>query len=481
MQTTLRAKIKDQSVYPILDEMAVHLGQVRRATFGEFNPMTRSVSEIKKDVIVNHGITARQFNSLRYELQGVIKSNKEITILQIEKIERKIKRKKEQLDKIWNPFKRHHLKRKIRGLETRLKKCADELEKASICFGSRKLFYQQFHLEENGFGNHAEWKKEWEKARNSHFFLIGSKDESFGNQSCQMLPGRLQLRLTNTLAKVHGTTTVNIPVEFTYREEVIAYALSNQQAMNYRFVKEDNTWYVHLTTETVEAKKVTHRAYGALGIDLNPSCIAVTQIGSDDNLSHSWQVDLNLRGRTSEQAEATLGEEISKLVRFAQEQQIPIVIEELDFEKKKEELRSRHLNRMLSNFVYSSFSKIISSQCYRGGVELIRVNPAYTSVIGKTKFSEGYGLSTHMAAAFAIARRALGFGERLRMKAQVHSPLPVIRNRGRHVWHDWGRLSRETKRKKLSSLRRQRSKRDRGDRRSSRSTSCSGPPLHGLG
>jgi hypothetical protein len=35
------------------------------------------------------------------------------------------------------------------------------------------------------------------------------------------------------------------------------------------------------------------------------------------------------------------------------------------------------------------------------------VNPAYTSVIGRNKFSCRYGLSSHSAAALVIARRSL--------------------------------------------------------------------------
>ncbi|WP_422451087.1 MULTISPECIES: hypothetical protein [unclassified Endozoicomonas] len=40
---------------------------------------------------------------------------------------------------------------------------------------------------------------------------------------------------------------------------------------------------------------------------------------------------------------------------------------------------------------------------------LARINPAYTSVIGRTKFSGQYGLSVHHGAAVAIARRYFQF------------------------------------------------------------------------
>ena len=63
-----------------------------------------------------------------------------------------------------------------------------ENEDFGYCFGSKKLFKAQFFLEENGFSNHQDWKKAWQKARTTSFFLIGSSDETNGNQLCQLVP-----------------------------------------------------------------------------------------------------------------------------------------------------------------------------------------------------------------------------------------------------------------------------------------------------
>ena len=43
------------------------------------------------------------------------------------------------------------------------------------------------------------------------------------------------------------------------------------------------------------------------------------------------------------------------------------------------------------------------------GIELISVNPAYTSQIGHHKFMKKYGISSHESAALVIGRRCLGF------------------------------------------------------------------------
>ena len=41
-------------------------------------------------------------------------------------------------------------------------------------------------------------------------------------------------------------------------------------------------------------------------------------------------------------------------------------------------------------------------------MEIHQVNPAYSSVIGRVKFMERYGLTVHQAAALVLARRMLG-------------------------------------------------------------------------
>ncbi|MFH4338284.1 hypothetical protein WAJ35_23160, partial [Acinetobacter baumannii] len=67
-----------------------------------------------------------------------------------------------------------------------------------ICFGGRRLFRRQFHLAENGYHDHAAWLAEWRRARANQFFVVGSGDETSGNQSCVATvdeDGTLRLRL----------------------------------------------------------------------------------------------------------------------------------------------------------------------------------------------------------------------------------------------------------------------------------------------
>ena len=68
---------------------------------------------------------------------------------------------------------------------------------------------------------------------------------------------------------------------------------------------------------------------------------------------------------------------------------------------------------MLSSFSYGKIKAYFVSRGYRQGVEVHQVNPAYSSVIGRVKFMERYGLSVHQAAGLVLARRSLNCSERI--------------------------------------------------------------------
>jgi hypothetical protein len=109
---------------------------------------------------------------------------------------------------------------------------------------------------------------------------------------------------------------------------------------------------------------------------------------------------------------------------------------------------------MLSSFAYSAFDTALVSACLRGGIAHWRVNPAYTSIIGRVKFARRYGLSVHAAASVSIARRAMGYSERLPRSSNgtvtvptngsVHVTLCLpVRKGSRHVWTEWNGLNKE--------------------------------------
>ena len=331
-------------------------------------------------------------------------------------------------------------------------------------------------MEANGYGSHEEWLSEWRAARSDEFFVLGSRDETAGCQLCVASvndDGRLtlRLRLPDCLVGQYGKYLVIEGVRFAYGHgQVLAALHSNAdyaayrrqhgekaaratelgQAISYRFKRDGKGWRVFVSTQMMDVPVVTDRRRGAIDVDLNADHLAVADTDASGNCINAWRVPLVTYGKNTNQAEALIGDAVASVVRYAREAGKPIVIEKLDFRQKKAVLEgeSRKYSRMLSSFAYGKVKAYFLSRGYREGVEIIEVNPAYSSVVGGVKFMERYGLTVHQAAGLVLARRLLGCSERIPRRwvcpvgngVQVAFTVPV-RKRVKHVWTYWGAVS----------------------------------------
>ena len=205
-----------------------------------------------------------------------------------------------------------------------------------------------------------------------------------------------------------------------------------------------------VTTKMAPVPAATDRGRGAIGVDLNAGHLAVAETDASGNWLHSWRAPLVTYGKSQRQADAIIGDAVAGVVRYAKEAGKPIVIEKLDFRRKKAQLEgeSPKYARMLSSFSYGKVKAYFISRGHRNGVEVFQVNPAFSSVIGRVKFMERYGLTVHQAAALVLARRLLGCSERIPRRricpvgngGHVAFTVPA-RNRVKHVWTHWGAIS----------------------------------------
>ena len=177
--------------------------------------------------------------------------------------------------------------------------------------------------------------------------------------------------------------------------------------------------------------------------------LAVCETDASGNYVHAFGVPLVTYGKSQRQAEAIIGDAVARVVDYARCAGKPIVIERLDSRQKIAALEglSRKYSRMLSSFSYGKIKVYFISRGYRQGVEVHQVNPAFSSVIGRVKFMERYGLSVHQAATLVLARRLLGCSERIPRRwvcpigngVQVALTVPA-RKRVKHVWTYWGAI-----------------------------------------
>ena len=463
-----------------LSAYAALYGEVQRKLFADVAAGESAVSK-KSEYIERHGIPARMFNAVRITLEGKVASVRESQFLQLDSLRRRVSRGEKQVLEAeqgcqWRQV--HGKRRRLSNLKFRRSGLEADLAagRVRLCFGSKKLWRRQHQLEANGYASHEAWLEEWRDVRSNEFFVLGSRDETAGCQLCVASVNddgtvTLRLRMPDGLPGLHGKYLVVPNVRFASGHDVVLAALGSNteyavyrrehgekearvtalgQAISYRFKRDAKGWRVFATTELPEVEVTTDRRRGAIGVDLNADHLAVSETDASGNYVKAWRVPLVTYGKRHHQAEALIGDAVAGVVGYAREVGKPLVIEKLDFRQKKAVLEgeSRKYSRMLSGFSYGKIKAYFISRGYREGVEIIEVNPAYSSVVGRVKFMERYGLTVHQAAALVLARRYLGCSERIpsRWVCPVGSGVYVaftvpVRKRVKHVWTYWGAIA----------------------------------------
>ena len=454
-------------------------GRVQRKLFAQV-AAGRSAASLKNEYLKRYGIPARMFNAVRVSLEGKVASVKEQQKLRVESLGRRIARAEGQIADAaqrgrWDQV--HQKSRRLAALESKRVKLQEDMAagRVRLCFGSKRLWQKQHHLTENGYASHEEWLADWREARSGEFFVLGSRDETAGCQLCVATIAEdgtltLRLRMPDCLAVQLGKYVTIQGIHFNQGHEHVLAALESNteyarrrrqhgekgaraaglgQAISYRFKRDEKGWRVFATTDMMDVPAATDKRRGAIGVDLNADHLAVAETDRPGNCVHAFSVPLVAYGKTRHQAEAIIGDAVAGVVAYARKAGKPIVIERLDFRQKKAVLEgeSRKYSRMLSSFSYGKIKACFLSRGYREGVEVHQVNPAFSSVIGRVKFMERYGLSVHQAAALVLARRLLGCSERIPRRrvfpagngVQVAFTVPA-RKRVKHVWTYWGAI-----------------------------------------
>ena len=448
--------------YAALSAYAELFGRVERSLFARFCAGA-SLTSLKNSYLIKYRIPARMFNALRVSLEGKISAVRESMNRYIESLKTRIKRAEVQIAAAierGNLNMAHQKKRRLAILAGRLASVLFDKSsgRVRLCFGSKKLWRKRYCLEANGYASHDDWLVDWRDTRSDEFFVLGSKDETSGCQLCVATvqdDGRinLRLRLPDHLVEKHGKYLVMKDLHFHNGHVQVLAALQSEegQAISYRFKRDGKGWRVFASVKHQAVPVVTTRRLGAIGVDVNTDHLAVSETDYSGNWIRSFTVPLVTFGKSQKQAAALIGDAVAQVVGYARSVGKPLVVENLDFSKKKDQLEGEYpgRSRMLSSFAYGKIRTYFLSRGYREGVEVVEVNPAYSSLMGRVLFMERYGLSVDQAAALVLARRLLncsegipdhglcpdGYGGHVAFRA----PAPG-RKRVKHVWALWGML-----------------------------------------
>jgi IS605 OrfB family transposase len=278
--------------------------------------------------------------------------------------------------------------------------------------------------------------------------ISGRKDAGSGN-----FVFRYHTSNQSLLFKTLSGVEVEIEnLHFPYGQEKVDAAILNQ--VNGKNKKKDGkpiAWSVedhgqyYIFKCMIEEEGNEHinysKADGIIGIDCNVDHFAVSNINSKGQLISSWSLTFDIMGKTSNQIPKIMEAEAIELMNIAWRANKPIAIEKLNTTSSKvaNKYGNKKANFKMSMFAYNKMISAIKSRAEKMGIAVFEVNPAYTSQGGKMKYMKRFGISIHEAASFVIARRAMGFKEKLPPVLGALLPEKII---GAHHWVQWGYVSK---------------------------------------
>ena len=211
-------------------------------------------------------------------------------------------------------------------------------------------------------------------------------------------------------------------------------------------IEDHDTYYI--VKCLIEKDENPHTNYskvdGLIGVDCNVDHFAWANINAKGQLIDSGVIRFDIEGKTSGQIIKIIEHAANEVVAIAEAANKPLVVEKLDTTKTKatQVYGNKKANRRMSLFSYNKMLFSLRNRAEKMGVGVTEVNPAYTSQIGKMKYMKRFGLSIHQTASFVIARRAMGFKEKLPPVLCSLLPEKMV---GSHHWAQWKYVSSKLK------------------------------------
>lgn len=393
----------------------------------EKNKDTQNI--IKKEYLAKYRIHSRLFNSIWNMVNGTITCIKANTPSRINYLKQKIQELKNKAT--------YNLKNKLEKYKNRLKQA--EKREISAIWGGKAFYKKQWNAE-----NHDEWLKEWRRRRNYKIYSIGSKDENFGNSLCQIQTlSKIRLTLPYCIQNKYGKHA-ELQVDFNKNKQIYDYlkqAISNNQALTYTIMQRENGhWYVQISFSLPTPQYTDYRS--CLGIDINYDLFTTCEIKEDGNPSRFQDYNFETEGKTSNQVREQIITIARNIVQRAKDNKQNIVVEDINLDKSKNKDQGKISNRKKHMVVYRKFIQSLKTCAVKNGVLVIDINPAFTSVSARYKYSKQLGRSVHSCAALTIARR----GQRRREKIPTQIAC-LLRSgeRKKSNWAQWSLISKRLK------------------------------------
>ena len=376
----------------------------------EFNLTTRAIDAILSNMLGRYEAIKEIKKFERKSLERKISTlEKELTKLKDERTLQRInlnnnpknfnftKYRNLKIKIYWNQNRLNTKKQKLKNIKTEI-----ESGKYKVCFGTKKLLQKDY--------------KEFIKKRDSEIYFLGRA----GEKSCN---NNFQVEYNSKINQFYFRIRKEIDLEndkfvygqFNFNNKAHTNLLKNllktkESALTYRIKVKDNKVLLQIIYNFEHNKDlcITRNSYGVVGVDFNKGFVSVSETDKYGNLINTFNIDYQYS--KGNQTTNDFQYIATKLKDYCLNTGKDLVIEKLDFTKKKDNLiskKGKKYNEMLSSLAYSKFDSIITSKCAKNRIFLHKVNPAWTSWIAKQKYCPKMKLNIHSGASYVIARRGM--------------------------------------------------------------------------
>ena len=424
-----------KEIIEYFEETSRNYGFLKRCTLHIFrNCPEISRNDLNKLLQERFSVTARTANSAIHEVEVIISSALALIPLNIEKLEARIDNKIKLIEKKRKEMAKIHASRKtntkrlgklkfhiynIHNSINRIKQKIENLErqlnkkKPNICMGTKKFARNDL--------------KAFKEHRDSQINYIGRACEKQGNVNFQMQYVKkgnfFAMKVRRDFGKWKDDRS---PERFAYGKCHFKYGgrqlrdamKDNASPATVSVIRRDGRYclFVTVAVSYESSAIVTRKEHGTIGIDFNKGFINICETDEKGNIVsiEKMKYPFGKAGITK----AGLADVISKVCSKAVETGKSIVAEDLSFEKKKRKAKKavtpteKERMRTLHSLPYSRYAQILENLTFNRKIELIKVNPAYTSRTAEQKFCSRMKLNIHNGAAYVIARKGMGIRDK---------------------------------------------------------------------
>ena len=424
-----------KEIIEYFEETAGSFGYLKRCTLNILrNSPKISRNDLNKLLQERFSVTSRTASSAIYEVEGIISSALALIPLNIKKLEARIDGKMKLIEKKRREMAKIHASRKtntkrlgklkfhiynIHNSINRIKQKIETLEKQleerkpNICIGTKKLARNDI--------------KAFKQHRNSQINYIGKACDKQGNANFQMQYVKKGNFFSMKVRRDFGKWKEDRnPERFAYGKCHFKYGgrqlrnamCDNTSPVSVSVIKRNERYYLFVTVAiSYESSAiVTRKEHGVIGIDFNKGFINICETDEKGNIVsiEKMKYPFGKAGITN----AGLADVISRVSEKAIETGKSIVAEDLSFERTKRKAKKavtpteKEKMRMLHSLPYSRYAQILENITFNKRIELIKVNPAYTSRTAEQKFCNQMKLNIHNGAAYVIARKGMGIKDK---------------------------------------------------------------------